>query len=317
MEEIYNNLLKKVNENKHIIIGLVILLVFYISYLSYLSDDLINIFNHPIIKLIIFGLIFYISIDNLVVGIILTIIILVSVQVISNVKIKNEINSELKLENFYSVNGFDQTDNYKSNPLLKLNQLSTITNNLNLEYETPEQFYKNMINDGKNLLNNTYGMQKDLKKRYDSREDEIIKSSNHHANMLIQSGINRLQQANQGEYNMPSYSNNKLEKYIKYNNIEDNYLNNSEIIELFDKLKNNYKKLENPVLNQVQFEEQLNEYYENKLDLIEKIFEYKKDSLDKDKVNQINEILDDIKQNKKDKNNNWMESIDVLIKLLF
>jgi hypothetical protein len=97
MEEIYNYLLKKINDNKPIIIGLVVLLIFFIGYLSYLSDDLINIFNNPIIKLIVFGIIFYISMDNLVIGIIITIIVLVSLQVISNVKIKNEINSDLKL----------------------------------------------------------------------------------------------------------------------------------------------------------------------------------------------------------------------------
>ena len=49
-----------------------------------------------------------------------------------------------------------------------------------------------------------------------------MKSSSHYTYMLIQIDINHLQKANQVEYNIPSYSNNKLENYIKYNNIEYN-----------------------------------------------------------------------------------------------
>ena len=155
-----NNILAKINENKIIFGGLIIILLINISYLS---DNLINIFDIPIVKLLIFAIILYISINNLTIGIIVTILILVTLQVISNIKIMNEMNSELKLENFKSINGFNeldgfyQTDNNKSNPFLKINQLDPISNNLNLNLETPEQFYKNMINDGKNLLINTYG----------------------------------------------------------------------------------------------------------------------------------------------------------------
>ncbi len=55
-----------------------------------------------------------------------------------------------------------------------------------------------------------------------SLNNQVIKLSSHYTYMLIQIGINRLQKVNQGEYNILSYSNNKLENYIKYNNIEYN-----------------------------------------------------------------------------------------------
>lgn len=57
-----------------------------------------------------------------------------------------------------------------------------------------------MIKEGKSMLNNSYDLEQDLIKRYDSREQQIVFETKRNGIELVDSGINRLQNADQGEY---------------------------------------------------------------------------------------------------------------------
>ncbi len=91
---------KDSKKNNTILIGTVILLSLYASNINNLSDFAVNILDKPVVKFIIFIIISFLSFDNPELGIILTIAILVSLQIVSNIKIKKDIYTDLQIESF-------------------------------------------------------------------------------------------------------------------------------------------------------------------------------------------------------------------------
>ena len=311
---LFNIIIKKFFDNK-MLIFILILSIYSSKYVYYLPDNYINFFDNTIVKFVIFGIISYISMNNASIGVILTIAILVTFQVISNIKIKKEINLELKIEKFAldNVNGFTPNDqDYYYNPILKLDQLDPVTSNLNLDLETPNQLYNNMIKDGRQLLDYSIQMNKDLEKRFDTREKNISDITQKEGLVQVQSGINRLQSADLGEYNMPNYSDKNVKKYIQFDsNAYDKYLiysNNDEIMDSFNKMINYYNKLQVNMLNPEEFNELLISFYEAKLNLLETIFKYKKNAMNNDQIDKVNINIKEAKVetnlNKTQKENN-------------
>lgn len=315
-----NNLIKKINDNKYVVISLIVLLSLYSSkYVNELSDNLIDIFDSPIFKFVIFAIISYISFQSPAIGIILTIAMLVTLQVISNIKIKKEMNYEFKIEKFQDVSGFNPRESgYYPNPITTLNQLSPTASNLNLNFETPDQLYNSMISQGKELIDDSYQINQDLKKRWDWREKYIADTTELKGLVKVQSGINRLQRANQGEYNMPNYSDNKIVKYIKFDS-DDKYkifANNPEIMSLFDTMKDNYEELQKSGLSPEKFNSLLINFYKSKLNLLETVYKYKKDLMEKNQSEKAESTIKEIKQNKKS-GKSWIDKLDVLSEILF
>lgn len=328
-KEIVNNIIEKITDNKYLVIGLIVLVSLYSSeYVNYISINFIDFFDNPIVKFVIFALISALSFVSPAIAIILTIAILVTFQVISSIKIKREIDIELNVEKFNTnygsneISGFNPRDSgYYSNPILKLDQLSPTTSNLNLNFETPDQIYNNMIKNGRQLLDDSYQMNKDLKKRWDSREKKIANATELEGQVNVQSGINRLQKANLGEYNMPIYSDKNVKKYIKFdsNSSYDKYkvfANNPEIMSSLQKMKNYYEQLQDKSLTPEEFNNILIDYYEAKLNLLETIFKYKKDSMSKEKVDKAESALKEVGQSKK-LGSKWLNSLDTITEILF
>ena len=88
-----------IKENKYIMVGLVIVFALYSSkWVTNLPENFLDIFDSPLIKFMIFIIISYVSVNSPGIGIIITIAVLVTLQVSSNIKIRREINSDLHLE---------------------------------------------------------------------------------------------------------------------------------------------------------------------------------------------------------------------------
>ena len=97
--DIISNSLSIIKENKYILMGLIITLSLYSSqWVTNLPENFLDIFDNPIVKFIIFIIISYVSIDSPAIGIIITIAVLVTLQVSSNIKIRKEINSDLQIK---------------------------------------------------------------------------------------------------------------------------------------------------------------------------------------------------------------------------
>ena len=95
---IIDSSLSIIKENKYILMGLIIVSALYSSkWVTNLSENFLDIFDNPIVKFIIFIIISYVSINNPTIGIIITIVVLITLQVSSNMKIRREINSDLHI----------------------------------------------------------------------------------------------------------------------------------------------------------------------------------------------------------------------------
>ena len=134
-----------------------------------------NLFDNEIFKFVLFMIITYVSSSSPAIGIALALIMFVSLQIITYSKLKNELDCDINdiisksedkdKEKFSSMAPVDMTylnDEYLINPLEKINQLAP-----------PKELSYQMINKGKNLLNDTFDLEQDLISRYDIREKQI------------------------------------------------------------------------------------------------------------------------------------------------
>jgi hypothetical protein len=285
---------KNLRDNKKSMIFIIFLLSILTVNITSITKGIFDLFNNQIFKLIVFCFISYIANDNPSLAIMLTILVFTILQIVTyNNLISNE---EFKHSN--NMN-FDFED-YLSKPLLKQDKLSPITSNLNLKLENPDEIYKNMIKKGRVLLDDSISINKDLINRQDVREKQIVNVTTRDGLNLIESGLNRLQVSNQGEYNINNTSNNK---FIKYNNLIKNYVNDPQIMSAFNELKYSFNKLQSSTLKDEDinnFDEQLLNIYENELLLLELIYKNKKDNISIENQNKVNIILSNIKTIKLD-----------------
>lgn len=321
--EPFNNLLKSVNNNKNLLILILILLGIYYIYISNsnILDNSIYLFDNEIFKFVVFIIITFIADSSPAIGIALAIIMFASLQIITYMKLKKELADELEdniigeseeinKEKFSSMEPVDMSylsDEYLTNPLEKINQLAPPIN-FNLKYTTPNELSYQMINKGKNLLNDTYDLEQDLKTRYDIREKQISFETQRDGNELVDSGVNRLQIANQGEYNSKSKKPDKFTKYtelikkinkINKNNIENTInftnLNNPLVSSCYNELIYNYNELKNKQTNNSNFDLKLEKVYQSEFELLETIYKLNKFIYSNKKQQEINELVSNIK----------------------
>jgi len=283
------NYLHKLKDNKLIMFILIALLSLYTTlWINKLKPYTIEIFSNKYFKFLILILVTYIASENTALGVILAIAILATLQSITMVTIETE---------KFSPSDINYTNEYLDKPLLKQKDLTKIGTNLNLKVQTPDELYKNMIKQGKILLDDSLELKNDLKIRYDKREENIANITERDGKVLVQSAINRLQKSNNGEYDKYNknnlWSNNKSENlsnianeekntpnkkssYINYDKFLANYADNELIMDLFNLLKNKYNEIViNKSLSSNDFETKIQEIYETEFDLLVAIADIK------------------------------------------
>lgn len=332
-----DNLLKSIDTNKNLLILILILLGIYFTYISNYNSSIIQnsiyLFDNEIFKFVVFMIITYVSSSSPAIGIALALIMFVSLQIITYIKIKKELDDELEdksesesqgvnKEKFSSMEPVDMTylnDEYLVNPLEKTSQLAPLIN-FNLKPITPKELSYQMISKGKNLLNDSFDLEQDLVSRYDTREKQIAFETQRDGSELVDSGINRLQMADQGEYNAKSNNSNKSNKVGKYsrlmnkNNLTN--LSNPLIKASYNELIYNYNLLTNKHLEPVEFDLLLNKVYQSELDLLETIYKINKSLYSNEKQQVINKLIIDIKNLSLEEQENFVDKLEQLNTLM-
>lgn len=271
--------LKSINENKTQVILISILIgIITIVYLNSSTDNFIHkLFSSNIFKLVIFVLITYIGSSSPGIGISLAILFLVVIQLINNRTIKSE--------NF--VSGVLDTSNlYDTRPLEELDQLPYPTKkDFSLNVITPKQYYTNMINNGKNLLEKSLNIESGPL-HSDFKEQQLAILDYLKGMKLVESGVNRLQPANNGTYSQITVED--LRK--KLDSITSNIGNKSS--------EDTKKDIET--------------FYAMETILIEDIYKTNKDKYSPEQQDYIGELILSIKSNI----NGQKEKITEIIKLL-
>ncbi len=334
----FDDLFISLNKNKSVLLVIIVLLGFYfVSFNRFVTVNAIDLFDNNIFKFVVFILISYIASSSPAIGISLGIIVLVSMQIITNLKFKQEFEENIvkvekekfsqlqpsqPLQPLQPLQPVDMTylsDEYLLNPLEKMNELSPVINSddLDLKLITPNDMYMQMVKKGKVLLDDSFELENELDKRYDVREQQIAYITKRNGNELVQSGLNRLQKADDGEYanqfQIPN-SNKKTKKFIKYSKLMEKN-NSSSVVAVYNELIYNYDLLINKQFNEKQFNEQLEKVYLNELELLETIYKLKKNNFDENKKKQIDSLIDKIKQSKNN-NNNYIKYLKELYLLI-
>ncbi len=346
------------DENKFIILTVIILSSIYAStYVEDVADKVSWLVDTSFFKFVMFVILSIVAGKNPALGVALTIAVLVTLQVISNMNMKkemtdittglilkkinnesddisttNSINKKDKNNNIFIKEGFevepaelgDMTNEFYYNPVQQISELNPSLNNLDLEFETPTQLYTNMIKQGKILLDNSLEMEKDLSKRFDTREKQIADISKRDGINMIQSGLNRLEKGDLGEYNITdnkqfNNNTNSIKKYVQFTNSVNKYSNDNEILQSFNNFKKEYEKLNTNIINQSDFYPQLIKVYIAKIDLLKKIFNKTKDNFDQNKSQKINELLNNLSNISNNPNldlDNWISNINKLSNIL-
>lgn len=324
--EPFNNLLKSINNNQNLLILVLIMLGLYFMYVSnrHMMDNTLYLFDNEIFKFTLFMIITYISSSSPAIGIALALIMFVSLQIITYTKFKKELEDDIdntikkndKNEKFTSISPVDMTyfnDEYLINPLEKINQLAPPIN-FDLKLTTPRELSYQMINQGKNLLNEGFDLKHDL--RFDTREKQIYNEVQKNGNELIESGINRLQIANQGEYKPGFNKSNEFTKYSELlNKINFSNVSNLMIKASYNELIYNYELLTNPQLKPIDFDTQLEKVYQSELDLLKTIYKVNKEFYSDEKKQSIDKLIIDINFLTKEKDI-FVNKLDQLFKLM-
>lgn len=309
------NYLQKIGNNKSLMVGILLLASLYSCYGVYhIPNEMQDLFLNSYFKFIIFVIISFIASATPGLGVILAICVLVTLQVISQ--------NQLLMDDEYFTEKFDNNtysneykDEYLKNPLLKQNEKSQI-GNYNLKLENPNEIYKNMIKKGKNLIEDSMDIEKELVNRYDKREDKIAKVTKLEGDVLVKSGINRLQESNEGEYNMKNDSNTN-NNFVKFDKLINVYSDNNDVIQLFNELKNKFDELSfNYELNPEDFNNKINNIHDIEFELLVTIYNLKKDSMNIEQKNNIINNIKNIKEMKHNKPDNYHEEINNLLELL-
>ena len=318
-----DNLFIYVNENKNVLLLVLVLLGIYITQFNeYIIKNSSFLFDNNLFKLIIFIVITYIGGSSPSIGISLAILMLVSMQIITNLKINNDLKSVNPIEKFNQIEPVDISylnDEYLTNPLEMQKDLSPSVD-LDLKLTTPTDYYLQMIKKGKVLLDDSYDLEQDLSKRFDIREKQIASITKRNGIELVDSGINRLQKSDQGEYNIgtniiSNTNNTESKKFIKYSKLLENISSNHSVKASYNDLLYNYNKLISSQLDEKSFDAQLNKVYLSELELLETIYRVKKNTIPEQKQKLIEDEFNKIKQSKSE-NKDWFNGLKPLSTIL-
>lgn len=300
-----------INSDKFVLLSLITVLAIYSGYFA---DSVAqygqSFFSSPLFQIPIFIIICYIMPLSPSLGISLALAILVTLQCVKYIKIRN------LMDGFSPMNPSqmnNQHEVYLSNPLQKA---GTNVPTTDLRLVSLDDKYNKMIKEGRTLLDDSNDIKNDIEKRPDTREQRIADTIEITGKRMIQSGINRISGSDDGQIasNSPSElgNGNGNGKFIKYD--KSMTTNNHEILSKYDELQNNFNKLPN-IGSVVNFEKQFHKTQKNELELLELIYKNKKDSLSKKKQEKVNELFDSIRQSY-NKNDVWQAKLKELEQLL-
>jgi hypothetical protein len=319
----FSDYFAKLKDDKIVMLILIVLISLYAGlWVDTLQPYTVNIFTNKYFRFLIFVLITYITSGNPALGLILAIAVLITMQTITYTYINN--NSE-RFSPFSSDN-----DNYLSRPLLQQKELRKMGDSVNFKLQTPTELYENMIKQGRVLLDDSLEMRNDLKTRFDVRELEIAKNTERNGRNLVQSGINRLQPANNGEYsswlenssvsslstqiNEDRLLNNHRASYVKYDRHMQNFAENETVMDLFNLLKSKYNEIiSNKSLSTEDFENKIQEIYDTELDLLVAIAEA---TVKNENTENINKKIEFIKSLRASKNPEFYNELTSLSSML-
>ena len=332
----FSDLFAKLKDDKLVMFILIVLLSLYASlWEKTLQPYTMNIFSNKYFRFIIFVLVSYIAGSNPALGVILAIAILVTLQTITYTSMGNQsekFNSKNFIPEKFSPANFNNGSEYLTKPLLRQKELTKMGGNLNLKLQTPTDLYENMIKQGRVLLDDSMELKNDLKTRFDIREQTIANITERDGRVLVQSGLNRLQPANNGEYNsLLDNKSNKLSElsnddnlsvnnsssYIKYDRFIENYSDNELVIDLYNLLKSKYNEITtNKSLSESDFDIKLQEIYDTEFDLLVAIAEIKTKKMKEFDSEKINKKIEYIKELRNNKNSNYYGELNYLSELL-
>jgi hypothetical protein len=299
----FNAYISEVNENKMLLLTLTTALAVYSGFFANtVAEYMPGIFENPFFQVAIFVIIIHIFPLSSALGVSLVIAIFVTLQAISEVKIKKSMDSFSPMD---KSNMNDQHEVYLSSPV---QGATASVPTIDLKLTTLEDKYDSMIKTGKDLLEDSQNIKNDLKNRPDFREKRIADIVDIKGKRMIKSGINRLESSDDGLINKT----NTQSKFIKYD--KSLATNNHDILSKYDEFNTNFNKLQNS-LNNSEFEMQLDISRQNELELLELIYKNKKDSFSKKKQEQINQIINKIKH-LHSKNKSWNNELKELSELL-
>lgn len=315
----FDDKLKYLNDNKNVLLFVLILVGIYtVHFNESMTSRGIELYSNNIFKLIIFVIVSYMSSSSPALGISLAIMILISFQIITNIKLKQELGIN-KFEKFSEIKPSDTTyfsNEFLTNPIGRMNgPLIPV----DLKLTSPTDISMQMLKEGKILLDDSQQLENNLKSRYDSREQDIMNITKKKGHEMIQSGLNRMQQSNMGDYLNTNPSTNI--KFIKYDRMIKNNSNDYGIKATYAELINNYQNL--LLMNKMKKTEQTNQNIDeimkkiniNQFELLERIYNNSKNEIDIDKQKMIEDQINLIKQLKSE-GQRWTEQLSNLIILI-
>jgi hypothetical protein len=290
----------------------VLLGIYITQFNEYIIENASYLFDNNLFRLVIFVVITYIGGSSPAIGISLAIIMLVSMQLITSLKLKRNLDKE-KFSQIEPVDMSYLNYEYLTNPLEMQKDLNPSID-LDLKLTTPTDYYMGMIKKGKVLLDDSYDLEQDLSKRFDIREQQIASITKRNGVELVDSGINRLQKADQGEYNING-NKKQTKKFIKFSKLLENVSNNPSVIAAYNELLYNYNILISSQLDEKSFDSQLNKVYLSELELLETIYRVKKNNIPENKQKQIENEFNKIKQSKSE-NKDWTSRLKFISLIL-
>ena len=314
----YDEFFDKIYNNKSLTLLIVIILALYISMQGvssahYASKLLSNIW----VKILLFIFISYTASANPVLAIMLTIVLLITLQNIAEKKLRSEIK---KLEHFDPDMSRENTLNnninsYLTNPLQRESKKIDCDGNIpDLSLKNLNSYNLQMINEG----NNIYKKAKELDNVFSEHDNESNrkKSNNMKANakFLVDSGINRLQYSPDGSFNIGALPPPPLDRYL---NFMMTFGDANIPREIYGVLVQSYEDLINMTVgdNSVFYEKAKN-MYDIELKLLLNIYQFRQDLLTPDKVKEINAQIQQVNRASVNKDLNYFMQIQKLSTLL-
>ncbi len=306
---VVNKIDKILNNNQNMIICTILIAGLIISYtLSKNEYKNVWILENQIFKFVLFVIVTLVSSKNICVGVIFGLVILVILQIVSNLKLKEELDKELDKE-------IDKQN---------VKEEFSCVQELDLTFVTPKQYYESIVSNGKQLVNLSLLLDKELKVTPNTEYEEISKRAKLDGVLMIFNGLNRLENADLGLYHTNYFSKDSvlLDFTNKFRGVLDLYNKHPDISYDYDKILDQVINLQidsevNLKLNPDEYIEQIDNIYKDKFILLKKIYEYKKAQLDPEYKAKISDTIDQINTSKKEnKRSKWIEKISFLADLL-
>jgi len=298
MVEIINKIVNDLGKNHKLkIITILVVAVFLTIYFNIYKNNVASLIEKDYIKLILFIMLTYTATENMVLAVILTILILVSFQLIT--------------EHFSPM---DRSHNFHATkPHLAQSSLRKAGNTLNLKLEHPNVANRQKMNEGRLLLRD--GLKLHKEKHLTKRDKHIADHMIHKGNTYIHNGLGGSYYPYYDFYYDPYLM---VPQFIEFDKILDIYMNDDEIMNILDLISLKFDELtkNKDLSNSEDLENKIYDIYKLEFDLLKLIYDKKKNNLDKETNKLIENKIDIINNQIKNNDKKLKNNIDEISKLL-